>query len=179
MLRFLVIAAVLTPSLTAAQSMDHSAHQSSPKSMTQSGQAAFAAIAEVVRALEADPTTDWSRVSIDALRSHLQDMDDVVLRSVVRSRTVPGGVELDVTGTGRTIAAIRRMVTAHATQVDDLAEYVAAAREIPSGVRIRVTASDSSAATRLRALGFAGILTIGDHHAQHHVMIARGMASHR
>src|SRR6516165_7172350 len=38
------------------------------------GQDAFGAIQEVVQILEADPTTDWSKVNIDALRQHLVDM---------------------------------------------------------------------------------------------------------
>src|SRR5438552_18068577 len=56
--------------------MDHTAHSAStgacdtllPKSP---GQAAYAAIGEVVRLLEADPRTDWSRVNVEALRQHL------------------------------------------------------------------------------------------------------------
>jgi hypothetical protein len=36
---------------------------------TQPGQAAFAAIQEIVAILEADPRTDWSKVNIDALRA--------------------------------------------------------------------------------------------------------------
>src|SRR5437764_5713379 len=35
------------------------------------GQAAFGAIQEVVELLEADPTTDWAKVNIAALREHL------------------------------------------------------------------------------------------------------------
>ena len=37
---------------------------------TRSGQEAFATIGEIVRILEADPRTDWSKVNIEALRHH-------------------------------------------------------------------------------------------------------------
>jgi len=50
------------------------------------GQAAFAAIQEIVGILEADPTTDWSKVNIEALRQHLIDMDNVTLRAEVKRR---------------------------------------------------------------------------------------------
>jgi hypothetical protein len=173
---------VSLPAISAgAQSMDHSAHAAptAGSAATQSGQAAFAALSEVVRMLEKDPTTDWSKVDVEALRSHLIDMDEVVLRSVAARRDVRGGVEFDVVGTGRTVGPIRRMLMAHAAQLAALPEYEASAREIANGVRLRVTGSRPVDVTRLRALGFAGVLTIGDHHAAHHLMIARGEGVHR
>ena len=44
---------------------------------TMPGQEAFGTIQEIVRMLEADPATDWSKVNIGALREHLIDMDEV------------------------------------------------------------------------------------------------------
>ena len=49
---------------------------------TMPGQDAFGAIQEIVQILEADPTTDWSKVNIAALREHLVDMNEVTLRAV-------------------------------------------------------------------------------------------------
>lgn len=37
----------------------------------ETGQSAFAALAEIVTILQADPETDWERVDIDGLRRHL------------------------------------------------------------------------------------------------------------
>lgn len=48
-------------------------------------QSAFAALAEIVAILESDPHTDWSSVSIDTLRTHLVDMEQLTLSSVVRT----------------------------------------------------------------------------------------------
>jgi hypothetical protein len=146
---------------------------------TQSGQAAYGAIAEIVRMLEADPTTDWSKVDVEGLRQHLLDMDDVMMRSTVATRSVDGGVELDVTGSGRTVPAVRRMLTMHAMMLNGSADYRASAREIPAGLQMKVTArdpGDAQAVARIRALGFAGLLAEGDHHARHHLAIARGEA---
>jgi hypothetical protein len=56
------------------------------------GQAAFGAIQEVVQILEADSTTDWSKVTAE--------------------RQLDTGVEIAVTGDGRTLE-IKRMVPAH------------------------------------------------------------------
>jgi len=141
------------------------------------GQAAFTTIGEVVAILKADSSTDWSKVNLDALREHLIDMDDVVMHAVVAKKDVPGGFEARVTGTGRTVQAIRRMLTNHAAMLDMDSQYHVVAAEIPNGARLSVTAKDPKDAAqvaRIRGLGFAGILTEGDHHPRHHLAIARG-----
>lgn len=146
------------------------------------GQAAFGAISEVVRMLKADPKTDWSKVNVEALRQHLIDMDEVTLRSSAVQRTVPGGIEVDVTGSGRTTDAIRRMTLNHSAMLANDADYSASAKEIAGGARLTViakNAGDANIVARIRGLGFAGIMTEGDHHAAHHAAIARGEMVHR
>jgi hypothetical protein len=143
------------------------------------GQAAFTTISQVVAILKADSSTDWSKVDLDALREHLIDMDDVVMHASVAKKNVPGGFEARVTGKGRTAQAIRRMLTNHAAMLDMDGSYHAVAEEIPDGARLTVTAKHANDATevaRIRGLGFAGILTEGDHHPRHHLAIARGEA---
>jgi hypothetical protein len=157
-------------------------HQMSGPLPTSSGQAAFGAVSEVVRLLEADPNTDWSKVNVEALRQHLIDMDDVYMHASARTRNVAGGIEVDVTGSGHTTEAIRRMVVNHASALEADGPYHASAVQTDGGARLTVTAKDASDAalvTRIRALGFAGIMTEGDHHAMHHLMIARGDAPHK
>jgi hypothetical protein len=73
---------------------------------TRPGQDAFGAIAEIVRLLDADPTIDWAKVDIERLRQHLIDMNEVVLKSAVKQSPIPGGLSMDITGTGRTERAI-------------------------------------------------------------------------
>jgi hypothetical protein len=167
--------------------MDHEAHSAAMERClrgpipTSSGQAAFGAISEVVRMLKADPKTDWSKVNIESLRQHLIDMDEVIMRSVAVQRNIPGGIEVDVTGTGRAMDAIRRMTMNHAAMLESDSEYLASAKEIASGARLTVSAKnsrDASVVARIRGLGFAGIMTEGDHHAAHHLAIARGEMVH-
>ena len=64
------------------------------------GQGAFAAIQEIVGLLEADPSTDWSKVDIEALRRHLIDMGNVTLRADVKAEPVDGGMRFTVSGAG-------------------------------------------------------------------------------
>jgi len=58
---------------------------------TMPGQDAFGAIQEVVRILDADPKTDWSKVDLEALRQHLIDMNEVTLNADADAKTVDGG----------------------------------------------------------------------------------------
>jgi len=79
------------------------------------------------------------------------------------------------------IAAIRRMAANHTSMLDQGDEYHASAKEIPGGTRLTVTAKnpgDSNVVARIRALGFAGIMTEGDHHTRHHIALARGEPVH-
>ena len=141
------------------------------------GQDAFGAIAEIVRILEADPATDWSRVGVERLRQHLIDMNEVVLRAAVTRTPIPGGLVMDVTGAGRTEQAIRAMVVPHAIELDRTASYTARTEIIPGGVRLTVVAKPPDAAAvvaRIRGLGFVGLLTEGAHHQAHHLAMARG-----
>ena len=163
-----------------AASVANAQHDMSGPRPTSPGNAAFGTISEIVRMLDADPKTDWSKVNIEALRQHLIDMDLVLMTSTVKQRNVAGGVELDVTGTGPTVAAIRRMAVNH-TRMLDGAQYRASAADIAGGAKLTIAAKnhgDSAAVARIRGLGFAGLFTEGDHHAMHHLMLAKGQAVH-
>jgi hypothetical protein len=143
------------------------------------GQDAFGAIAEIVRLLDADPATDWAKVDIERLRQHLIDMNEVVLRSAVKQAAVPGGLAMEITGTGRTEQAIRAMVLPHAVELERMASYAARTESIPGGVRLTVIArnpDDAKVVARIRGLGFAGLTTEGAHHQPHHLAMAKGDA---
>jgi predicted RNA binding protein YcfA (HicA-like mRNA interferase family) len=141
------------------------------------GQEAFGTIQEIVRILEADPQTDWSKVNISALRKHLIDMDEVTMRADARERALDNGVQITVTGQGRTLAAIKRMVPAHAHELAALG-WDARTDDLPSGVKLVVTASDPTEVMKLKALGFMGIMVQGAHHQMHHLLMAKGDFTH-
>lgn len=163
--------------------MDHSNHAAhvagGAAAAAPAGQDAYAAIAAVVAMLEADSTTDWSKVNIDALREHLLAMNDVTLGATATRTPGPGGATMDVTGTGRVTASIRAMLRAHSPELEAMGAYRARVEDIPGGARWTVTAADSGDArtvAKIRALGFMGLLTLGNHHAAHHLALARGEA---
>ncbi len=155
----------------------HAQHSSSSATPVLAGQDAFGAIQEVVRLLESDPSTDWSKVNISALRNHLIDMHEVTLNAVAAERSLENGLEINVTGLGRTREAIQRMVPAHALELKSLG-WAAKTEMLPDGVKMIVTSTERNQALKLKALGFAGIMVQGSHHQQHHLMMARGQFEH-
>jgi hypothetical protein len=144
------------------------------------GQDAFGALQEMVRILDADPDTDWSQVDLERLRRHLIDMNEVTLNARVAQRPVDGGFEATVTGDGRTLAAIQRMVPAHLNHIEatHLNGWRAQWRNVPDGVVVVVTAEDAKEVRHLQGLGFIGVMVSGAHHGQHHLAMAQGRAPH-
>jgi hypothetical protein len=166
------------------QRMDHASHHTGMSAPppgavpTLPGQDAFGAIQEIVGILEADPNTDWSRVDIEALRRHLIDMNAVTLAANVVAMPVDGGARYEVTGEGRTLEALRRMIPAHAHAIDGMEGWTAKAEPTAEGVVLTVTAADPRQAAKIRGLGFLGILVQGAHHTAHHLAMAKGEFGH-
>jgi hypothetical protein len=192
MIRAVALVACLFPAVALAQSdqehnggsqashhqmmMGHEHHSGQP-APTQPGQAAFAAIQEIVGILEADPNTDWSKVDIEALRQHLIDMNNVTLAADVKSEPTESGMRFVVTGPGAVRDSIRRMVVAHAATMNGVEGWGFEASEIEGGAALTVR-SPAADAAKLRGLGFIGVMTRGMHHQMHHLMIARGEHPH-
>jgi hypothetical protein len=140
---------------------------------TMPGQDAFGAIQEIVQILQSDPKTDWSKVNIDALRQHLFDMNEVTLHAAAAQRIVDNGIEITVTGEGRTLESIKRMVPAHVNELHEIGWNVKS-DDLPNGVKLTVLASEAQPLTKLKALGFMGIMVQGGRHQPHHLMMAMG-----
>jgi len=141
---------------------------------TMPGQDAFGAIQEIVQILEADPKTDWSKVDLEGLRQHLIDMNEVTLKADSAPKEIDGGLEIAVTGTGRTLVAIQRMVSAWAGTMNGHQGWSTKAADLPNGELLTVTATDSKEVQHIRGLGFIGLLVSGSHHQPHHLAMAKG-----
>ena len=123
MIRSLLVAGAFSMALSpvfAEDAMPMDAPRQALQSLpTQSGQAAFAAIHEIVGILEANPKTDWSKVNIDALRAHLIDMENVTLRAKIAYEPLANGEHIHVSGDGEVRNSIQRMVMMHVAMAGD------------------------------------------------------------
>ena len=140
----------------------------------ETGQSAFAALAEIVAILQADPETDWERVDIDGLRRHLVDMDLLTRKAEVTRILRPDGARFEVRGSPRVLSAINTMVPAHAPFLAGETGWSVASEEMEDGVAL-IVGGDGE---QIQGLGFFGLMTIGVHHQEHHLMIAKGRKPH-
>ena len=160
----------------ASTAMAQHAHTSGSPSET--GQSQFAAIAEIVTLLRDDPDTNWAQVDIKALRDHLVDMDNVTTKASVE-RTVDGmSVMFMVTGDQVVASSIQRMVLAHSPMLQRTSDWIVAVGEVDGGASMLVTTGSEDELKQVLGLGFFGLMTIGAHHQQHHLMIATGRSPH-
>jgi hypothetical protein len=144
---------------------------------TAPGQAAFGAIQEIVQMLQADPMTDWSKVDIDALRQHLIDMDEVTLHADAKKEPIDKGLRILVTGSGRTLEAIQRMIPAHVQVINGLHGWSVQAKALPNGEEMTITGNNPGDEQKIRGLGFMGIMVLGTHQ-MHHLAMAKGEMMH-
>jgi hypothetical protein len=158
---------------------DHSTAMAPGLRPVESGQSAFAAIQAIVAILEADPKTDWSRVDIEALRQHLIDMDNVTLGAIADATSVPGGIKYAVTGEGPIRDSIQRMIAAHAATMQGIDGWRYQAEMTDSGANLTILTLEDVAPSKLKGLGFIGVLARGMHHQEHHLMIAKQMGPHK
>lgn len=162
--------------LMASSAMSQHAHNSSGP--TQTGQAQFAAIAEIVTLLRDDPRTDWASVDIDALRAHLVDMDRVTTQASVKTDVTDWRVTFTVSGGALVAPSIKRMVLAHSSMLQQSSDWVVQVGEHHTGATMVIEVTSQAALDQITGLGFFGVMTVGAHHQQHHMMIATGGSPH-
>lgn len=165
--------AALAQAPMAHSNMSGMDHSTGPE-LIEPGQSAFAAIQEVVKRLEGDPNTDWSRVNIERLRQHLIDMDEVTLHAAIQERQIPNGMRYTVTGEGRTRDAIQHMVIGHANTMGDAEHWTMSADQTNRGAVVTVMAKQTTDLPEIRALGLLGMMAEGAHHQTHHWYLATG-----
>lgn len=172
-----VLVATISFHSTLAIAQQHSHRGGSP--LSEAGQGAFAAIAEVVARLESNPNTEWSQVDISELREHLVDMNQLILFTTADSTPLPNGLEARITASGRALTAAQRMVPAHAAQLDLREGWTAEGSAGVTGATLRVTAESKADVAMIQVLGFYGLMALEQHHQAHHWKIASGQNPHR
>lgn len=171
----------------AAQESGHAGHGAGHREggqeatpLTEPGNAAFAAVREVVQELERRGDTDWSRVDLEALRRHLRDMRSFTLEAEVAQREpVEGGLRVVVTGPdSAATAAIRRALHAHSSMLERETGWSAGVENRGGRTVLTVVGSSAADAEKIRGLGYIGLMATGAHHQRHHWMIATGQSPH-
>lgn len=67
---------------------------------------------------------------------------------------------------------------AHAATMNGIGGFTYETEHVPAGAVMIAHASKPEDLTKLRGLGFIGVMTLGAHHQAHHLAIAKGMSPH-
>ncbi|WP_299195551.1 hypothetical protein [uncultured Amphritea sp.] len=186
-LNVLLFAALLTHGVAAFAEGDHSAMTHHDHSMgasatvlTEAGNDAFGTIQEVIARLNSDPDTDWSKVNIEALRQHLVDMNEMTLNVEVISQTpIAQGMEAIVKPlTARSAAALERVLKVHPAQLQRESGWVMQVVKNADAYRLIITTKNSYEISKIRGLGYIGVMAYGTHHQLHHWAMASGENPH-
>lgn len=144
----------------------------------ETGQSAFAAIAEIVSILDKNPETNWSKVNIATLREHLVDMNALTLGANVEAIKAENRIEFIVSGQGNVLRAAQNMVPAHARELNKMEEWNAVGEVTSNGARLTIETPDRETLAKVKALGFFGLMATGAHHQPHHLGMATGQMIH-
>jgi len=160
----------------------HSQHQSrqTTSGLTESGTDIFATIQEVIKKLSADPTTDWSKVNLEALRQHLRDMYEFSYNvDVLSQQPIAGGVSIIVKPlTVGAEKALDKVLKAHPMMLKMETGWTMQASKKNGKYHISTTTTKPEEVDKIRGLGYIGLLAIGNHHQPHHWAMAKGQNPH-
>lgn len=95
------------------------------------------------------------------------------MRADAHKEPVDNGLRIEITGTGRTLEAIQRIVPSHARDVGGMNGWAVRTEAIPNGIVLTVIATNPAKVQKIRALGFMGIMVQGMHQP-HHLAMTRG-----
>lgn len=170
----------VTVQAMAGKTMEHSGHgMASP--LTEPGNDAFAAIQEVVVKLMADPDTDWSKVNLEALRQHLIDMNNFTYHvAVLDKKDIETGVEFRIKANNKAVhSSLQRMFSAHPAMLKQESGWNMSVTENNNKTfTVQVNTQNPEEVAMIRGLGYIGIIAYGQHHQQHHWMMASGKNPH-
>ena len=117
---------------------------------------------------------EWGSAEITVLRRHLGGMELVTTEADVIHSVRPAGIRFESQGAPRVLEAIRAMVPAHAPFLAAETGWEVTTEDFGDGVALLVD-GDSD---QIQCLGCFGLMTIGAHHQEHHLMIAKGAPPH-
>ena len=106
-------------------------------------------------------------------------MNEVTLHADAAPKQIDGGLEIAVTGSGRTLVAIRRMIPAWVQMANGHDGWSTKAAELPNGELLTVTATGPKEVQHIRGLSFIGLLASGSWHQPHHLEMAKGEFDHK
>ena len=164
--------------------MNHAAmmrHNTAPTQvkLTESGTDPFATLQEVIAVLESNPNTNWEKVNIEALRLHLVEMQDMTINVDVKQQYIDNGFQAVVTPTtNRAVKSLTRVLSGHPAQMKAETGWDMQVQNNNGVFTLTVTTDNVKDVTKIRGLGYIGVMAYGNHHQPHHWAMASGDNPH-
>ncbi len=165
-------------------SMSHSDTQISTPSpdpiLKEAGNDVFGTIQEAIKQLDANPKTDWSKVDLEALRQHLIDMKNFTLDvDVLSQKNTEKGTKIIIkASTEAAKASLSRAMLAHPAMLKSETGWTMTVTAKDDKYTLNISTEKPDEVARLRALGYIGVMALGNHHQIHHWMMASGNNPH-
>jgi hypothetical protein len=149
--------------------------------LREAGNDIFGTIQETIKKLDANPNTNWEKVDLEALRQHLIDMKHFTVDvTVVAQRNTKKGTQIIVRATTKAASkALARAMSAHPSMLKAETGWDMSVKAEGNQYKLKINTNKPAEVARLRALGYIGIMALGNHHQIHHWMMASGAKPHR
>jgi len=148
--------------------------------LTEAGNDVFGTIQEVIAKLNSNPNTDWGKVNLEALRQHLLDMNDMTLNvEVMSQKPIHNGLEAIVRPTtARAALALERVFKTHPIQLKRETGWTMQIKKHNDQYILTTTSENPRDTSKIRGLGYIGLMAYGNHHQSHHWAMATGKNPH-
>ena len=148
--------------------------------LTENGNDAFGTIQEAIQALNDKKDLDWSKVKIETLRQHLQDMNNMTLNvEILSQENVENGARVIVKPHNAEVrASLERVLAAHPPQMKRETGWTMNIIQEKDFFTIETTTQVISETEKVRALGYIGWMALGNHHQHHHWALINGENPH-
>jgi hypothetical protein len=148
--------------------------------LKEAGNALFGTIQEAIKQLDANPNTNWEEVDLEGLRQHLIDMDNFSsFVDVLSDEKIEKGSKIIIKAQNPIAqASLKRAMDAHPGMLKSETSWNMTATPDGDKYVLIITTEKPAEVARLRALGYIGIMALGDHHQVHHWAMASGSDPH-
>ncbi len=148
--------------------------------LAEPGNDVFATLQEAVNQLLQDDGTDWEKVDLESLRQHLIDMENFTVNVQVISKTdIEQGVQVIIEpSTTQAANSLDRALSAHPAMLEQETGWSMVSEKSGKNYHIQITSTNPEDVIKIRALGYIGIMTMGNHHQPHHWAMASGNNPH-
>lgn len=148
--------------------------------LKEAGNAIFGTIQEAIKMLDADPNTDWTKVDLEGLRQHLIDMENFTSGvDILSNEKIEKGSKIVIRAKSRAAhESLLRALKAHPSMMQAETGWTMDVKQNKERFTLTIETQKPEEVARLRALGYIGVMALGDHHQVHHWMMASGSNPH-